>query len=146
MPDKTFEHTIPFEQVIINSGNTVSLPLIEVHLLRADGSRVRLPLLFDTGASVTTLRRHLYPLLDVPSWDSGLPQDVGTAGGARPVRAYRYQARLEILGRTVQCPVNLQDLPQNPVYVGLFGREAVFQQFGFGFWESSSELYVTLKP
>ena len=146
MPDKAFEHTIPFEQVLIGSGITISLPLIEVHLLRADGSGVRLPLLFDTGASVTTLRRELYHLLDVPSWDSGTAEPVQTAGGAAPVTAYRYQATLEVLGRTIQCPVNLQELPTNTLFVGLFGREAIFQQFGFGFWESSSELYVTLKP
>jgi hypothetical protein len=46
----------------------------------------------------------------------------------------------------VQCPVNLQVLPQNPLYMGLFGRDQIFQEFGFGFWERSHELYVTLNP
>lgn len=146
MPDKAFEHTITFEQFTTTSGDTVALPLIEVYLVRANGSRVRLSLLFDTGASVTTLRRELYPLFDAPSWDSGTPQRVGTAGGAAPVTAYRYQARLEVLGRTVHCPVHLQELPPNAAYAGLLGREAVFEHFGFGFWESASELYATLNP
>ena len=146
MPDKSFEHTIAFEQFTTPSGDTVRLPIIEVFILRANGSRVRLPLIFDTGASVTTIRRDLYPLLDVASWDSGTPQAVATAGGVASVRAYRYQATLEVLGTTIQCPVNLQDLPTNPAYVGLLGREAVFEHFGFGFWESSSELYATLNP
>lgn len=139
MPDKTFEHTIGFEL-------TRRLPLIEVNLLRPDGSRVGLSLLFDTGASVTTLRSDLYHLLDVPSWDSGVPQQVATAGGAASVQAYRYQVNLELLGKTVQCPVHLQELPQNPLYSGLLGRDTIFQHFGFGFWESSSELYATLNP
>ncbi len=146
MPDKAFEHTVAFEQFTTSSGEAVALPLIEVNLLRANGSSVRLPLLFDTGASVTTLRRDLYPLLDVSSWDSGTPQPVQTAGGAAPVTAYRYQATLEVLGTTIQCPVNLQELPTNTLFVGLLGREAVFEHFGFGFWESSRELYATLNP
>ena len=146
MPDKAFEHTIAFEQFTTPSGDTVALPLIEVNLLRAHGSSVRLPLLFDTGASVTTLRRDLYPLLDVSSWDSGTAQSVQTAGGAASVTAYRYQATLEVLGMTIQCPVNLQELPTNTLFVGLLGREAVFEHFGFGIWESSRELYATLNP
>jgi hypothetical protein len=28
---------------------------------------------------------------------------------------------------------------------GVFGREC-FKSFGFGFWEKSHELYVTVKP
>ena len=146
MPDKAFEQTIAFEQFPTQSGDTVRLPIIVVYLLRRDGTRTRLPLLFDTGASVTTLRRELHPLLDVGSWDFGTLQQVGTAGGAAPVTAHRYQATLEVLGRTVQCPVILMELPPNPAYLGLLGREAVFEHFGFGFWESSSELYATLNP
>lgn len=146
MVAKTFEHTVPFYQVPTTTGTVLSLPIITVNLIQSTGNRVALPLLFDTGASVTTLRNDLYPLLGLTSWNSGTPQNVATAGGANPVQAYQYQATLELLGKTVYCPVNLQILPTNPLYLGLFGREQLFQEFGFGFWEKSQELYVTLLP
>lgn len=145
MPDKTFEHVVRFYRVQTNAGD-VWLPLVTVTLIQAGGNRVGLPLLFDTGASVTTLRHELYPLLGVASWDSGALEPTLTAGGANPVPAYRYQATLEFLGRAVECPVKLQVLPQNPLYVGLLGREVFFESFGFGFWEKTRELYVTLNP
>lgn len=146
MDSKGFEHSIRFFRGQTSSGAVVWLPIITVNLVRPSGSRVALPLLFDTGASTTTLRHDLYPLLGLTSWDSGDPQDVSTAGGANPVRAYRYQVTLELLGKVIQCPVNLQILPRNPLYMGLFGREQVFHEFGFGFWEKTHELYVTLNP
>jgi len=146
MPDKAFEHTVRFYEIPTNTGPTKWLTLISATLIRADGTRVILPLLFDTGASVTTLRHDLFPLLGVPSWNSGEPQAVVTAGGAAPVTAYRYQATLELFGKAVRCPVHLQILPPNPLFVGLFGRDQIFEQFGFGFWERTQELYVTLNP
>lgn len=146
MPTREFEHTLQFHRVQTDSGATIWLPLITVNLIQADGNRVALPLLYDTGASVTTLRHDLYPLLGVPSWDSGEFCEAVTAGGETPVPAYRYHATLELLGKEVRCPVHLQILPRNPLYVGLFGREQIFQEFGFGFWESAHALYVTLNP
>lgn len=146
MPDKTFEHTVRFYSVQTGTGATVWLPLVTINLVQPGGNRVSLPLLFDTGASVTTLRHDLYPLLGVPSWDAGEPQQTLTAGEANPVQAYRFQGTLEFLGKTVQCPIHLQVLPQNPLYVGLLGREQMFQEFGFGFWERTHDLYVTLNP
>jgi hypothetical protein len=146
MVNKSFEHTIRFYQAKTASGGSVWLPLISITLIQPSGSRVDLPLLFDTGASCTTLRHDLYPLLGLQSWDSGQAQAVSTAGGANPVQAYQYQATLEFLGKVIQCPVNLQILPLNPLYVGLFGRDQIFQEFGFGFWESTQELHVTLTP
>lgn len=146
MPDRSFEHTVKFYRVQTATGAVVWLPLVTVNLIQADGARVVLPLLFDTGASVTTLRHDLYPLLGIPSWDSGQLEETLTAGGAAPVPAYRYQATLEFLGKVVPCPIHLQVLPQNPLYLGLFGRELIFQEFGFGFWERTQELYVTLNP
>ena len=143
MPDKSFEHTIRFYQP---PGQAAWIPLVTVNLVQANGNRVSLPLIFDTGASVTTLRHDLYPLLGVPSWDSGEPQETQTAGGPDLVRIYRYQATLEFLGKTAQCPIDLAVLPQNPFYLGLFGREQIFDNFGFGFWESTHELYVTVNP
>ncbi len=146
MVNKNFEHTIRFYQAQTVTGETVWLPIITVNLVRPSGSRVALPLLFDTGASTTTLRHDLYPLLGVPSWDSGDLQQTFTAGGANPVQAYRYQATLELLGKAIRCPVHLQILPQHPLYLGLFGREQIFEEFGFGFWERAHEIYVTLNP
>jgi len=146
MINKNFEHTIRFCQVNTASGVSVWFPIINITLIQPSGNRVVLPLLFDTGASCTTLRHDLYPLLGLHSWDSGQARDVSTAGGANPVQAYQYQATLEFLGKTIQCPVNLQILPQNPLYVGLFGRDQIFQEFGFGFWERTQELHITLTP
>lgn len=37
-------------------------------------------------------------------------------------------------------------LSPHPLYNGLLGRDTVFERFGFGFWESSHELYVTARP
>ena len=48
----------------------------------------------------------------------------------------------EHFGKVLQCPVNLQILLQNPLYMGLFGIDQIFQEFGFGFWEKTNELYV----
>ncbi len=146
MPHKTFEQIISFHNVQTNTGATIWLPLITVNIVEPSGNRISLPLLFDTGASTTTLRHDLYPLLGLSSWDSGIPQSTLTAGGANPVPAYRYQATLEILGKAIQCPVHLQILPQNPLYLGLLGREQIFEEFGFGFWEKTHELYLTLNP
>ena len=146
MADKAFEHTIPFFTVQTNGAGTIRYPLVIVTLIQPGGNRIDLPLLFDTGASVTTRRHGLYPLLGVPSWDSGIAITTNTAGGADPVQGYQYEATLEFLGKVVQCPVNLLVLPLNPYYLGLFGRDQIFREFGFGFWERSHELYVTLNP
>ncbi len=146
MPDKAFEHIIRFYQGKTDGGTTVWIPLVTVYLIQPNGNRVALPLMFDTGATVTTLRHDLYPLLGVPSWDAGVPQQTLTAGGTAPVPAYRYDAVLEFLGKAVQCPIHLQVLPQHPLYLGLFGREQIYQEFGFGFWERTHELYVTSNP
>ncbi len=146
MQTKQFDHTIRFSEVRTNTGETISFPIVMIDLIQNGGNRVTLPLLFDTGASITTLRHELYPLLDLPSWDVGQPAWAQTAGGQNPVRAYRYEVTIEFLGKTIQCPVNLQELPPNDLFVGLFGRDQVFHEFGFGYWENVQELYVTVNP
>lgn len=85
-------------------------------------------------------------MLGLTRWDSGQRMDVSTAGGQAAVPAYRYHARLELFGKVVDCPVHLQVLPRNPLYVGLLGREAFFDEFGFGFWEGTGELFATTSP
>jgi hypothetical protein len=142
MPDKSFEHVIPFQQFQTPQG-PVWLPLVTVTLLQPGGQRVDLPLVFDTGASTTTLRHDLFPLLGLADWNVGQAGYAGTAGGQ--AQFYQYPATLEFLGRQVNCPVNLMQLPPGP-YLGLFGREQLFNYFGFGFWESAHEIYVTLNP
>jgi len=139
---KSFEHTIRFDQV----PGGPRLPLVTVKLIQPNGTRVGLSLLFDTGASTTTFRQELFPLLGLERWDSGPAVEVVTAGGAEVVVAHRYRVRLELLGKTVDAAVNLQALPHNPLFVGLLGREDVFEQFGFGFWESTGELLATVTP
>jgi len=146
MPTKDFEHTIRFSTARTNTGKEITFPIVLVNLIQDGGKRVTLPLLFDTGASVTTLRHDLYPLLGLSSWDVGTQTETQTAGGQNPVRAYRYQMTIEFLGKVFECPVNLQELPQHPLFVGLFGREQVFQEFGFGFWENAEEIYINLNP
>ncbi|HAM58695.1 MAG TPA: hypothetical protein DCQ64_26105 [Candidatus Rokubacteria bacterium] len=144
MPDRSFEHAVQFYEQQTPTGPIV-LPLVTVGLVQPNGTRVDLSLIFDTGASVTTLRADLYPLLGIPAWNVGQAQATSTANGV--AQCYLYQATLEFLGKAVVCPVALIDtLPPNPLYVGLFGRAGMFEQFGFGFWESSKELDVTLNP
>ena len=144
MPTKDFEQVIQFIGAQRPNGQAIWLPLVQVALVTPEGSRISLPLLFDTGASVTTLRKELYYLLGLQSWDQGERIEVATAGGV--ATAYLYSATLEFLGKTIECPIHLAELPPNPLFNGLFGREGVFDHFGFGFWESVHELYVTINP
>ena len=144
MPSKTFEQTLQFHPERISLTKTVWLPIVTVTLHQPNGDRLDLPLLFDTGASTTTLRHDLCLLFGASSWEEGELQQVLTAGGESPVLAYRFQATLELFGKVIHCPIHLQKLPPDQFYVGLLGREQIFQEFGFGFWERTKELYVTL--
>jgi len=145
MVSKDFERTIRFYEAQDQNGNSVWLPIVEVILLAQGGRRITLPLLFDTGASVTTLRHDLHPLLGLQSWDQGQLVETGTGGGI--ANAYKYTADLEVFGKAIQCPVHLlATLPYHPLFCGLLGRDTIFDQFGFGFWESTHELYVTANP
>jgi len=146
MPVKNFEQVVRFYEARQNSnGPSIWLPLVDVTLITPANSRVSLSLLFDTGASVTTLRADLYPLLGLQSWDQGKRIESSTAGG--PTTVYQYIYTLEIFGKTIDCPINLtSQLPCHPLFVGLLGRDTVFNEFGFGFWESTHELYITANP
>jgi hypothetical protein len=144
MVDKSFEHTVTFTAANTPTG-TVWLPIVTVYLIQPNGYRFELPLLFDTGASVTTLRADLYPLLGIAAWNVGRAEQTTTANGI--AQAYAYDGiKLEFLGKSVDCTVNLMQLRQNPLYIGLLGRAQIFDQFGFGFWESAHELYATGTP
>ena len=143
MLSKNFEHTVRFYEHRAN-GNSTWLPLVNVTLITPTDNRISLSLLFDTGASVTTLRADLYQMLGLQSWDQG--HRVCTATGGGTVAAYIYTTTLEVFGKTIQCPIQLLQLPNHPLFSGLLGRDIVFKEFGFGFWENVNELYVTTNP
>lgn len=144
MPAKNFEQPVIQFQTINQSGNILFYPIVEVSLIPSQGQPVRLPLLFDTGADYTTLMKDFYPLLGLHSWNQGRAVGTNTAGGH--VTAYEYTATLDVLGKNITCPIHLMDVRFPPLFVGLLGRNTVFNQFGFGFWESTRELYVTNNP
>jgi len=146
MPNKDFDRVVRFYEVQqIPPGPSIWLPLVDVTLITHTGSRINLPLLFDTGASVTTLRAEFYSILGLQSWDQG--ERVPTATGGGIADAYKYIATLEVFGKTITCPIHLNNqLPSNPLFMGLLGRDTVFNEFGFGFWENTHELYVTGNP
>ncbi len=142
MPTKDFERVLRFVERQDESGRSIFFPLVVVTLITPTDNRVSLPLLFDTGASVITLRSDLYPMLGLRSWDQGQRVDTDTASGR--VSAYQYNASLEIFGKIIECPINLMQMPPNPLFHGLLGRDTVFNEFGF--WESTHELYITTNP
>lgn len=146
MVNKSFEHTIQFYQIQTNTGDILWIPIVTVFLVQPNGNRLQLPLIFDTGADITTLRHDLYPLLGLTSWDTGERVEIGTAGGPDPVIVYKHRTILEFLGKVIDCDIHLARLPHNPMYVGLLGRAQIFKEFGFGFWESDHALYVTKFP
>lgn len=144
MPAKNFERVVRFFEFHDPNGRTIWLPLVEVTLITPQSDRVFLSLLFDTGASTTTLRSELYPMLGLQSWDQGQRVSVATAGNV--VDAYHYSFTLEIFDKTIVCPIHLTQMPPNPLFHGLLGRDTLFNEFGFGFWESTHELFVTTSP
>lgn len=144
MPAKNFERVVRFTEFQPPTGNPIQLPLVEATLITPTNSRIFLSLLFDTGADFTTLRADLSPMLGLQSWDQGQRVSVSAAGGV--TNAYLYTFTLEIFDKTIDCPVHLIQLPPHPLFHGLLGRNAIFDEFGFGFWESTKELYVTSSP
>jgi predicted aspartyl protease len=144
MPTKDFDRIVRFYEYRDPHGTLLWFPLVDVTLISPNGNRISLSLLFDTGASVTTLRNDLYPLLGLHSWDQGQAKQTATASNV--VTAYQYEATFEIGGKTINCPIHLLPLPPNPLYHGLLGRDTVFTEFGFGFWESTHELFITESP
>ena len=144
MPTKDFERVLRFIERHDQNGNSIFFPVIAITLTTPQGNQIGLSLLFDTGASVTTLRSDLYPMLGLQSWDQGERVDTDTASGR--VNAYKYRATLEIFGKLIDCPIHLIQMPPNPLFHGLLGRDTIFNEFGFGFWESTHELYITTNP
>jgi hypothetical protein len=144
MHTKSFERVVPFSEFRHPNGHSIWLPLVQATLITPADSRVFLSLLFDTGADITTLRADLYPMLGLQSWDQGERATAAGLGGIRNV--YRYSFTLEIFDKTIECPIHLAELPPNPLFHGLLGRNTVFDGFGFGFWENTHELFMTTSP
>lgn len=145
MVEKVFEQVLSFRRVLTTNG-PIWYPLITVGLITRQKNRRDIAMLFDTGATTTVLRAEFAPLLGATTWTEGHPVQIETAGAPDPITAYRFEARLEVLGKVIECPILLQELPPNPLYGGLLGREAIFERFGFGFWESTHELLATANP
>ena len=146
MPAKDFEQAILFREFQPDPNRpSIWLPLLEVTLVSPTYGPNNLLLYLDTGASVTTLKAELYPLIGLQRWDEGQPVQTSTGGGG--VTVYQYTATLQIFGKTIVCPIHLSaSLVTLPPFVGLLGRDTVFEEFGFGFWEGTHELYVTGNP
>jgi len=83
-------------------------------------------------------------LLGLRAWDEGQPIQSDTASGL--ATGYLYTATLEVFGKIITCPIQLIQKKFGPLYLGLLGRQTVFNAFGFGFWESTQELFVTNNP
>ena len=144
MVQKEFNRTIRFKQRQLG-GEIHRLPIVTATVFGPGGNGINLPLLFDTGASHITLRSELYTFLGIPSWDSGERVSAAVAKGTAD--AYRYHdIEVEFFGKRVRCTIQLMEIGRHPMFQGLFGRSGIFQEFGFGFWESTGELYVATDP
>jgi hypothetical protein len=146
MVHKVFEQVLRFRRMPTRGG-PIWLPIVDVDLIYGQGNRIVVPMIFDTGARTTILDASYAPFLGVTTWTEGELVDVDTAGGPESVQAYEFMACVEVFGRTfADCPVWLMRLPRNDFWRGLLGRQAIFEHFGFGFWESTGELLVTANP
>jgi len=136
MPDRSFETTIPFVEV----AGVGWYPLLQVTFLKPNRRKLYLPLLFDTGADQICLHpdwQHFFPnLRDTTFYGTGHEK-------AAPGKTTKGQ--VEFLGRIIDCEIGFAQMQSYTWMAGVVGRDC-FKPFGFGFWESARELYVTLKP
>ena len=137
MVRKSFDLTVAF---VKDQNSGLTYPIVEVNFLTIGGRWETLPLLFDTGCSEVVLRPTYAPL-----FPPGVEEGVNTVGSQQPRKSLVTKSRIELFGLIADCEIVLVDIPANPLFAGLLGR-ACFMPFGFGFWESRHELYVTLKP
>lgn len=144
METKNFENSVKFTRALFG-GQIYWLPIVTVDVIGRTGKAYPLPFLFDTGATFTMLKADLYPIFGLSSWDDGgIKVEVAMSS---KIFNYQYDATLEIFGKQITCPIHLtQGLQAHPLYSGLLGRDTIFKEFGFGFWESVHELYVTKNP
>lgn len=137
METKDFERTIYFQE---DPKRGIWFPIVTANFLTKFNSWITVPLLFNTGATDIVLSRDY-----LKSFNRGPYEDVDQAGRKKSRKVPTAISRINALGVEQDCRVLLCSLPPSPLYSGLFGR-SLFSFFGFGLWESVSELYVTLKP
>lgn len=138
MESKDFERTFRFEQ---DPDDGQWYPIVRADFLTKFNTWITIALLFDTGATDIVLRRD-YLKTFTPAADKSMK----VPGRKKPHSARSATSRVNLWGVERDCTLVLEHLPEIPIYNGLFGRRPLFSDFGFGFWERDSELYVTLKP
>jgi len=143
MEVKNFERIVNFVEYQSANGDTMYLPLVEITFITSNSNQ-SFSLMFDTGASRIYLRSDLYPLLGINSLDECEQIPVGGIGGSQI--GYKHTANLEIFGKVFNCPIIFAQIAHHELYHGLLGRDPVFSEFGFGFWEYSKELFITDNP
>ena len=132
--DKSFEITIRFEQVAGGKWYPV------VRAVFPNAYNLRIPLLLDTGADSLVL----HPCYE--SMFSDLkPQKYKGIGSEASYAGKSTKGKVVLFGRTIECEIGFVEMEWLSWRSGLLGRECL-RTFGFGFWESAREFYVTLKP
>lgn len=131
---KTFDWTIPFTKL----GDRL-YPLVEINFLTIVGAWIPINLIFDSGASDMILRPN-YSKFFAP----GVEEELGIVG-PKVFAPVTPDVEVQFLEKTVVCDVVIREFDCHSYVGGLFGRSA-FSLFGFGFWESAHELYVTVIP
>jgi len=137
MPIKSFDRTIPFVQT-----DEGWQPLIQVRFLQPRTAKaLTVALLFDTGADQICLH---------PNWmwfftDLTDRHFKGVGGDDKGTLGKNTFGQIEFLGQTIDCNVGFANMEEKTWMAGVIGREC-FKPFGFGFWESAHEIYVTSKP
>jgi hypothetical protein len=100
---------------------------------------LELSLLFDSGADRIVLQ---------PSWEDcfeNLEDTVFGGLGDKDQPGKPTTGKIRLLGQIIECDIGFTKMTERTWMQGVFGREC-FKSFGFGFWEKSHELYVTVKP
>ena len=135
-PTKKFEWTIPFTEL-----DGKSYPIVEVKFLTQLGAWIPIPLIFDSGAEVTLLLPRY-----AENFPAGEEELIGVVGSSNAVPAPVIKGiEVDFLGQSAKRDIIIRQFPCHPFVGGLFGRDCL-KPFGFGYWEGSRELYVTLKP
>lgn len=135
---KSFDFVVPFAQLAPGR----SLPLVSATFFPSVGRPFVLALIFDTGATQITLRTE-YAQFFGKTQSAG----VNVPGSAQAATGALTTGTVEVFGRTLRDrQILFLDLATpDPAIAGLLGRDC-FDSFGFGFWESTRELYVSMSP